>query len=193
MHISLFSSRWHAGLAKRELDHYQEALTCADVVFGQDEGQAADTIEGVEVVHAMVETIHPILVLGQPRQDGRPVEKWKQHLATDNCGFQTSNPISHLHTTSSINNQPAATLSHTCASAGYTTDSVTDRFRSVFHYWRVKGCRSALTAVTIVPSPPVNFECTFEVVILLLHHTGCDEHFESTPTPCSPQACLTDS
>lgn len=75
MHISLFSSRWHAGLAKRELDHYQEALTCADVVFGQDEGQAADTIEGVEVVHAMVETIHPILVLGQPRQDGRPVEK----------------------------------------------------------------------------------------------------------------------
>lgn len=37
--------------------------TCADVCLAEQPGEAAHGVEGVEVVHVLVQPVHPILVL----------------------------------------------------------------------------------------------------------------------------------
>lgn len=52
----------HAGL-QSVLPSLCRIPTCADVCLAEQPGEAAHGVEGVEVVHVLVQPVHPILVL----------------------------------------------------------------------------------------------------------------------------------
>ena len=53
----------------------RHGLTSIDAVVTEDPGQTADTGEGLEVVHTVLEAVHTILVLGKACQDHRPADQ----------------------------------------------------------------------------------------------------------------------